>query len=73
MTEHFTREDIAKEASRLLGNMARIAGYHGTASAAVVDYMCENFSMTVFCNGYLRNIVFTPITKNHFSFKTEAA
>jgi DeoR/GlpR family transcriptional regulator of sugar metabolism len=65
--------EIKKEASRLLGNMSSMAGYHGTCSAAVADYIAENYSMTVFCNGYLRNIVFAPATRNHYSFKTEAA
>jgi hypothetical protein len=68
MTDH-----TAREASRILGNMSRGAGYHGTTTADVVDYMCQNYSMTVFCNGYLRNIVFTPITQKSFSFKTEDA
>ena len=36
------------EASRILGNMSRMAGYHGTTTADVVDFMCENYSMTVF-------------------------
>jgi len=64
---------IKKEASRLLNNMSSMAGYHGTCSAAVADYIAENYSMTVFCNGCLRNIIFTPITQKHYSFKTEAA
>jgi hypothetical protein len=50
-----------------------MASYHGTCSAEVADYIAENYSMTVFCNGLLRKIVFTPVTKNHYSFKTEAA
>jgi hypothetical protein len=65
--------EIEKEASRLLGNMSSMAGYHGTCSAAVADYIAENYSMTVFCNGCLRNIIFTPATKNFYSFKTESA
>jgi hypothetical protein len=64
---------VKKEASRLLGNMSSMASYHGTCSAEVADYIAENYSMTVFCNGLLRKIVFTPVTKNHYSFKTEAA
>jgi len=65
--------ETAKEASRILGNMARVAGYHGTTTVDVVDYMCANYSMTVFCNGCLRNIIFTPITSKSFSFRTEDA
>ena len=61
------------EARRILGNMSRMAGYHGTTTADVVDFMGENYSMTVFCNGLLRNIVFTQITAKSFAFKTEAA
>ena len=64
---------IGIEAKRLLDGMARMPGYHGTCSKAVVDYFAENWSMTVFCNGDLRNIIFTPITDRNFSFKTEAA
>ena len=62
-----------REASRILVNMSQVAGYHGTTTADVVDFMCENYSMTVFCNGLLRNIIFTPITAKSFAFKTEAA
>jgi hypothetical protein len=61
-----------QEARRILNNMSSMAGYHGTTTADVVDYMVENWSMTVFCNGQLRNIIFTPITGRNFSFKTEA-
>jgi hypothetical protein len=53
--------------------MSSMAGYHGTTTVDVVDYFCENWSMTVFCYGQLRNVVFTPITSLNFSFKTEAA
>jgi len=60
------------EAERILNNMARMPGYHGTTTKDVVDEMCERFSLAVFCNGHLRNIVFTPITDKSFSFKTEA-
>ena len=67
------KEEVKKEASRLLGNMSSMADYHGACSAAVADYMAENYSMTVFCNGLLRNIIFTPITRNQYSFKTVAA
>lgn len=66
------KTETSKEAHRLLNNMSSIAGYHGTTTAEVVDYMCENFSMTVFCYGELRDIVFTPITSKSFAFKTEA-
>jgi hypothetical protein len=68
-----TQEELKKEASRLLRCMSSMAGFHGTCSAAVADYMAENYSMTVFCNGYLRNIIFTPATRNYYSFRTEEA
>ena len=65
--------DVLTEARRLLNNMSSMSAYHGTTTADVVDYMCENYSMTVFCNGQLRNILFTPITTKNFSFRTEPA
>ena len=64
--------EVAAEARRILNNMASIAAYHGTTSTAVVDYMCQEWSDTVFCHGHLRQIVFTPITANSCSFRTEA-
>jgi hypothetical protein len=66
-------KQTAEESRRLLNNMSSMAGYHGTTTADVVDYFCENWSLTVFCCGQLRNIIFTPITTKTFSFKTEAA
>lgn len=65
--------DTQKEARRILNNMSSMAGYHGTTTADVVDYFCENWSMTVFCHGQLRNVVFKPITSKTFSFSTEPA
>ena len=64
-------ENIAAEARRILNNMASMSACHGTTSAAVVDYMCQEWSDTVFCHGRLRQIVFTPITANSYSFRTE--
>ena len=61
------------EARRILGNMSRMAGCHGRTTADVVDFMRENYGMTVFCNGLPRNIVFTQITAKSFAFKTEVA
>ena len=71
--ETLMSDKAQSEARRILGNMSRMAGYHGTTTADVVDFMCENYSMAVFCNGLLRNIVFTQITAKSFAFKTEAA
>lgn len=65
--------DTSREARRILNNMASVAGYHGTTTSDVVDYFAENWSMTVFCNGQLRNIIFKPVTAKTFAFNTEAA
>ncbi len=66
--------DVSVEARRILNNMASMAGYHGTTTAQVVDYFHDNWSMTVFCGGQLRNVVFTPTASpKHFNFKTEAS
>ncbi len=61
---------IKSEAERILGNMCCVPGYFGTTTTGVVDYMCQNFSTFILCNGRGRNIVFTPITQNSVSFKT---
>ncbi len=58
------------EADRIVGNMCRMAGYHGTTTSEVVDEICSRFSTFLFCNGYGRTMVFTPITKNIIAFKT---
>ena len=58
------------EASRIVGNMAHMAGYHGTTTADVVDEILANFSNPIFCYGQAREMVFTSITQNTFSFKT---
>lgn len=67
-----SQADTASEARRILNNMSSMAGYHGATTADVVDYFCNNWSMTVFCRGQLRNVVFTPMTSRSFAFKTEA-
>lgn len=59
------------EASRIVGNMCRMASFHGTTTAAVVDEIFERFSNPVYCCGQPRNMVFTKITDKTFSFKTE--
>jgi len=61
------------EADRIVGNMYRMAGYHGTTTADVVDDICANHSMIVICYGQVRRMVFTPITAKTIAFKTEMA
>jgi hypothetical protein len=63
--------ETESEARRILGNMCRMPSYHGTTTADVVDEVCKG-SLSVFCNGYLRKVVFEQITKNSFSFRTVA-
>lgn len=53
--------------------MAVVPGYHGVVSVEAADELLERFGDTLFCNGYLRRIVLTPITKKNFSFKTVPA
>ena len=67
------KQEIKSEAERILSNMCRVPAYNGTTTTDVVDYMCQNFSTFQFCNGYGRNIVFTPITQNSIAFKTVAS
>lgn len=59
------------EAARIMGNAASMPGYHGTASAKVVDEMNERFdTQTIICRGYLRRMVFEKKTDKHYSFRT---
>ena len=59
-----------READRIVGNMCRNPHYNGTTTSEVVDEICSRFSTFILCNGYGRNMVFTPITRNTISFKT---
>ena len=61
------------EASRIMQNASVMPGYHGTASAKVVDEMNDRFdTQNIICNGSLRRMVFKKITDKHYAFHTEA-
>lgn len=62
---------MSENVTRIARNIAVMPGYHGTMSAIEVDEFCDRFSTQQFCNGNLRQIVFTPITANTFKFHTE--
>ena len=66
-----TKEEISKEARRIVGCMCGMAASQGTCTAEVVDEICENYSTFIMCRGHGRNMVFTPITEKTFSWKTE--
>ena len=68
-----TKNSTQAEARRLLNNLSSMPGFHSTTTAEVVDFMCENYSMTVFCCGQLRNITCSPITSKSYSITSEAA
>lgn len=65
--------DRNNEADRIVGNMCRVPGFNGTTTPEIVDEIFLNFSNPIYCNGYLRDMVFTPITKNTIAFKTVAS
>ena len=65
--------ELSREVTRIAHNMAVVPGYHGVVSVEAADELLERFGDTLFCNGYLRRIVLTPITKKNFSFKTVPA
>ena len=62
---------MSENVTRIARNLSVMPGYHGTVTAKEVDEFCERFSTQQFCNGYLRQIVFTQITGNTFKFHTE--
>lgn len=59
------------EVDRIIHNSAKMPMYNGTTSASNVDKILDITGGQIFCNGSLRQFVFTPITANTFSFKTE--
>ena len=59
------------ESGRIINNSCRMAIYHGTTTADVVDEILDKTGGQVMCGGYLREFVFTPITKKTFKFKTQ--
>lgn len=58
------------EASRIVGNLCRNPYWNGTTTPEIVDEICKRFSTFIMCNGYGRNIIFTPITANTIAYKT---
>lgn len=66
------KHKTAAEAHRILCNISTLPYHHGVTTVDVVDYFCEKYDTAIFCNGYLRKIVFTPITTKSYSFRTEA-
>lgn len=65
--------DRSNEADRIRGNMCTNSSYHGTTTPSVVDEICSNYGSFLYCNGYGRKMVFTPITANTISYKTVPA
>lgn len=63
--------NIEAEARQALNHMASFPESSGALPTAVVDYMVREWSDTVFCQGTLRQIVFTPVTPNTYRYKTE--
>ena len=60
-----------QEYQRIMHNACAMPGYNGTTTSDVVDKILDACNGQVFCNGQLREFVFTPVTAKHFKFHTE--
>jgi hypothetical protein len=58
--------------TRTLNNFSRVASWNTTMNKKEVEYLFENYSDTVFCNGMLRQIKVESITDNLFKIYTIA-
>jgi len=65
------RREGMKEAIRIIHCAARMPMFHGSTTANVVDEILASCGGQIICNGHLREFVFTKITENSFTFKTE--
>lgn len=64
-------EEVSRGVDRNMGNFCRIPLWNTTMNAKEVEYMCETYgSMTVICNGHLRDIKIDKITDNCFKIST---
>ena len=59
------------EYDRIMENAAVMPEYHGTTTVDVVEKILDRCNGQFFCNGQLREFVFTPITKSRYKFHTE--
>lgn len=60
-----------QEYQRIMHNAAVMPGYHGVVTSDVVDQILDACGGQIFCQGSLRDFVFTPITPTSFKFHTE--
>ena len=63
-------ETIKQNVSRTLGNFSNIPQWNTTMTSKEVDYMLENHSDLVVCNGLVRKIQIDKITENNFKVYT---
>ena len=57
---------------RVMEGLYKLQFYSATLTEKEVDYWLANYSDLVICQGHVRKVVFTPITKNTYKVTSEA-
>lgn len=61
-----------QEVSRAMRFLAGMKSAETTLTEMQVNYWLDNHSSTLFCNGELRQVIFTPITSTRYKVHTKA-
>lgn len=64
-------KDLEQEVSNTMRFLCGFNSAQTSISKAAINHWLENYSTTVFVNGRLRQVVFTPVTLEMYNVKTE--
>lgn len=62
--------NIVENVKRTIGNFYNIPNWNTNMNSKEVDYMLENYSDLVICNGLVRKIQIDKIIENNFNVYT---
>lgn len=62
---------MSDNVTRAAHNLCVMPACNGTMTNKEVDEYIDRFGTELFCNGEMRSVIFTPITKNHYKFHSE--
>lgn len=65
-------ESTEQEVSRVMRFLAGMPSAESTLTETQVNYWLDNYSLTLFCNGELRQVIFTSITSTRYKVHTKA-
>lgn len=61
---------MTEEAKRILNNLSRVTSWNSTVNPSTAEEIYESCGGSLYCNGFLRDVVITPITQNLFKIHT---